>query len=112
MSHAIHAAIEQQKPIAPRIPRDPEAPRPAPVPRQTIAAVKATMAGISKCQPGSMRTAVLAMVQAAPSQTISVAALEAHFKQPMRGYLQKLIELKHLVVVGADAAPANAAQPQ
>lgn len=99
ISHRLHAEIAQQKPIAPR-PKKADAPQDAPAnKRVTIRAVRATFAGTSRPQAGSVRNSVLEFVQKAADHTATVAALEEHFQQPVRGYLQKLIEKNHLTIV-------------
>jgi hypothetical protein len=97
MSHALKEAIDQQKPIEPR-PKAAEKPEGAKG-RLIIKRVKATFAGESRPQAGSVRSQVLQFVQNAPDNTCTVEALEEHFKQPVRGYLQKLVEKNHLAVV-------------
>jgi hypothetical protein len=92
MSHALHAAVHAQHPIVPRA-------RWAVQPRVKFSRVRATFAGTSRPQAGSVRAAVLAYVQAAPDNCCTVEALEKHFAQPVRGYLQKLIEKNHLTPV-------------
>jgi hypothetical protein len=61
--------------------------------------VRATFEGTSRPQAGSVRNAVLEFVQSAPEHTATVEALEEHFQQPVRGYLQKLVEKNHLAIV-------------
>lgn len=61
--------------------------------------VKATFAGVSKIQVGSKRAAVLKLVQEAEASTITLAALDAEMGEPTRGYIHKLIEMKHLEVL-------------
>jgi hypothetical protein len=97
MSHALKEAIDQQKPIEPR-PKATEKPE-GTKGRLIIKRVKATFAGESRPQAGSIRNQVLQFVQQAPEHTCTVEELEEHFKQPVRGYLQKLVEKNHLVVV-------------
>lgn len=91
ISHRLHAEVHAQQPIAPRAP--------GAVPRVKLFAVRATFAGTSSPQPGSLRNSVLQAVQAAPDHTLTVAALESHFQQNVRGQLQKLIEKNHLTAV-------------
>lgn len=93
MSHRLHAEVNNQQPIAPRPKAEPTARR------VVIRCVRATFAGTSAPQPNSVRNSVLKFVQAAPEHTCTVAALEEHFKQPVRGYLQKLVEKGHLAIV-------------
>lgn len=97
MSHRLHAEVNNQQPIAPR-PKASASPEPT-ARRVVIRCVRATFAGTSAPQPSSVRNAVLKFVQAAPDHTCTVAALEEHFQQPVRGYLQKLIEKGHLTIV-------------
>lgn len=94
ISHRLHAEVAQQQPIAPR-----ETASAAAAPRVKIVAVRATFAGTSSPQPNSVRHSVLKFIQAAPEHKATVAALEDHFQQPVRGYLQKLIEKNHLTIV-------------
>lgn len=93
MSHALRTAINQQTPIEPRV-VTPEKPK-----RFVIRRVTATFNGESKPHTDSVRAQVLAFVQNAPNSTATIEEVEAHFQQPVRGYLQKLVEKKHLVVV-------------
>ena len=69
--------------------------------RNTALSVKATFAGTSKIQANSKRAAVLKAIQEAPEATISLADLDAHFGEPMRGYVHKLMQMKHLISVDA-----------
>ena len=71
-----------------------------------LPAVIATNAGTSKPQAGSIRNNVLLRIQAAPGGAVSVADLDAHFAQPTRGFLQKLIEKDHLRVITLDELAA------
>lgn len=103
MSHALHEAVHAQQPITPR-PKASALPAEQRAPRVTIRAVRATFAGTSRPQAGSVRAAVLKFVQDAPEHVASVEALEQHFQQPVRGYLQKLIEKNHLTIVEEPAA--------
>lgn len=68
-------------------------------PRNKELIVKATFAGLSKIQAGSKRAAVLKCVQEAPECTITLVALDAAIGEPTRGYIQKLLEMKHLEVL-------------
>lgn len=98
MSHRLHEEITSQQPITPR-PKAAEKPAAERGKRLVINRVRATFSGESRPQAGSIRNQVLLFVQAAPEHTCTVAALEEHFQQPVRGYLQKLIEKNHLVIV-------------
>lgn len=98
ISHRLHDEIAAQAPIA-RRPKKAEAPADPANKRVVIRAVRATFAGTSRPQAGSVRRAVLDYVQKAPNATATVEALEEHFQQPVRGYLQKLIEKNHLTIV-------------
>jgi hypothetical protein len=95
MSHRLHQEVTQQQPITPR----PKAAAEPSARRIVIRCVRATFAGTSNPQPNSVRNSVLKFIQAAPEATCTVAALEEHFQQPVRGYLQKLIEKGHLTIV-------------
>lgn len=98
MSHALKEAVDKQQPIAPR----PKASEKAPSERAgrlVIKRVQATNAGTSRPQAGSIRNQVLLFIQAAPEGICTVAELEEHFKQPVRGYLQKLVEKNHLLIL-------------
>jgi hypothetical protein len=94
MSHALQEAINKQAPIAPR--------EKGVEKRITIKKVRATFEGTSKPQSASIRAAVLKFIQDAPEHTTTVEALEEHFKQPVRGFLQKLLEKDHIVVVAEE----------
>lgn len=98
LSHKLHAETAQQAPIQPR-PTKAEKPKGEHKTKPAISVVKATGKGESKVQQNSMRANILTFIQNSPKATCTVAALEEKFKQPVRGYLQKLIEKKHLVVV-------------
>jgi hypothetical protein len=93
ISHRLHEAVHAQQPIAPR-------PAGAPAPaRVTLHCVRATGTGTSRLQAASIRAAVLARIAAAPDATATVEALEEHFRHPVRGHLQKLLEKGHIVAV-------------
>lgn len=96
LSAQLAATVNTQQPIAPRPKKEAST---TAAPRLIINCVKATFAGTSKCQAGSIRSAVLKAVQDAEEHTITVAALDKHFGHSTRGYLQKLLEKNHLVVV-------------
>lgn len=98
LSHALKEAVDKQTPIEPR-PKKAEAPANK---RMVIKRVMATFDGGSKPQAGSIRNQVLQYIQAAENHCCTVEELEAHFKQPVRGYLQKLIEKNHLVTIEDD----------
>lgn len=104
MRAKLHAEIEKQAPITPR-PKKADMPENQQhTPRVVITHVRATLAGTSKCNAGSIRAAVLAHVQACtaqPNTSVSVADLDAHFGHSTRGYLQKLLEKNHIVAVSA-----------
>jgi hypothetical protein len=94
MSHALHEATSKQTPITPS--------EKGVEKRITIRKVRATFEGTSKPQSASIRASVLKFIQEAPEHTITVEALEEHFKQPVRGFLQKLLEKDHIVVVAEE----------
>jgi len=101
LSHSLHEAIQTQTPIAPR-PKAAEKPAAERSKRLVIKRVMATFMGESKPQAGSIRNQVLIFIQQSDNHTCTVEALEAHFKQPVRGYLQKLLEKNHIVVIADD----------
>lgn len=101
LSHRLHEEIEKQQPITPR-PKAEDKPPAERSKRLVIKRVMATFMGESKPQAGSIRNQVLNHIQQAPNHTCTVAELEEHFKQPVRGYLQKLIEKNHLVTIEDD----------
>ena len=92
MSHKLHEEITAQQPITPRAKKRAE-------PRPRITRVMATGLGESKPQTGSLRNQILVWIAARPNGMASVEELEEHFKCPVRGHLQKLIEKKHLVAL-------------
>lgn len=98
----LQAAIDAQPKITPR-PKKSDTPKEQHVARQVIMRVRATFAGTSKCNAGSIRAAVLAKIQERTvtqgGPTISVAELDKHFGHSTRGYLQKLLEKSHIEVV-------------
>lgn len=101
LSHRLHDEIEKQQPITPR-PKAEDKPPAERSKRLVIHRVMATFMGESKPQAGSIRNQVLLYIQAAENHTCTVAELEEHFQQPVRGYLQKLIEKNHLVILEDD----------
>lgn len=101
MSHDLYAAVHAQQPITPR-PKKAELPPEQQVARVAIDRVRATFAGTSRVQAGSVRGAVLKFIQDAPDHTRSVQELEEHFQQPVRGFLQKLLEKNHIALVADD----------
>lgn len=100
MAHQLWVATKSwqanSEPREKRAPKDKSEPK---QPRRLALVVKATFAGTSKVQASSRRAGVLKHVQEAPGSTISLAALDAHFGEPTRGYVHKLIEMKHLEAV-------------
>lgn len=102
------AQAESAPAIIPREKADPKAPRTT---RKLMFAVQATFAGTSTPQSGSVRNNVLLHIQAAENSAITVAALDAHFQQDTRGYINKLLEKDHLVLLDekqfADAKPTK-----
>jgi hypothetical protein len=99
MSYELYEAVHKQEPIVPRIKASEATPdKPAPK-RLVINKVKATFAGTSKMQSGSVRAAVLKFVQESPDNTATVEAIDAAIGQPCRGHLQKLLEKNHIAVV-------------
>lgn len=92
----LQAAIDAQPKIVPRT-KKADTPKEQHVARRIIMRVRATFAGTSKCNAGSIRASVLAKIQ--EGTTISVAELDKHFGHSTRGYLQKLLEKSHIEVV-------------
>ena len=98
LSHELHKAVSGQQPIEPR-PKAADKETKERQPRLLIHKVRATFEGTSRPQAGSVRGQILAWIQEQPDNTATVEALEDHFNQPVRGYLQKLIEKNHLAIV-------------
>lgn len=96
ISHRLFGEIFSQQPIERRLTAAPAAPRGK---RVKLVRVRATFAGTSRPNKASARAAVLRYIQDAPDSTATVEALEDHFRQPVRGFLQKLIEKGHLEVL-------------
>ena len=101
LSHKLHEEITAQQPITPR-PKAVDKPAAERAKRLVIKRVMATFMGESKPQAGSIRNQVLNYIQQAENHTCTVEELEEHFKTPVRGYLQKLIEKNHLVIIEDD----------
>ena len=101
LSHALKDAIDKQQPIAPR-PKAADKPPAERSKRMVIKRVMATGMGESKPQTGSVRNQILLHIQSLPNGMAAVEDLEAHFQRPVRGYLQKLIEKNHLVIIEDD----------
>lgn len=97
ISHRLHDEIAAQRPITPR-PKKEDLPPEERRARLVLERVRATGAGTSRVQSGSIRGAVLKFIQDAPGGSCSVEDLERHFQQPVRGYLQKLLEKNHIAV--------------
>lgn len=55
--------------------------------------------GISKLNTSSLRAHLAAWLTEQPSKTATQAAIDAHFGRDMRGVVQKMIYVKHLVFV-------------
>lgn len=99
ISHSLHEAIQKLPPIK-RRPLACEATPENPAPKRlVIKKVRATFAGTSKMQEGSVRARVLKTIQAADKHTITVEALEKEVGVAVRGYLQKLLEKNHIEVL-------------
>ena len=101
LSHKLHEEIAAQQPITPR-PKAAEKPAAERSKRVVIKRVMATGTGDSKPQAGSVRNQILLHIQTLPNGVATVEELEAHFNHPVRGYLQKLIEKNHLVILEDD----------
>lgn len=91
LAHQLWIATQAMKPIEPRPKRQPSS-----EPRKKILAVRATGAGESKPHASSRRRAVLEFVRSRENGTATLAEIDAHFGEPCRGHVQKLIEKNHL----------------
>ena len=94
LSHGLWVATRAMRPIAPRPKRSPSA-----APRKKFLVVRCAKSGESNPQKASKRRAILDWIALQHDGTATIAALEAHFNEPVRGHVQKLIEKKHLEVV-------------
>lgn len=99
MTHQLWVASRAAPKVEPR-PRKQKADGP---PKQPVSAVRATFAGTSVPQSGSIRNNVLLFIQNSPEHTATVEAVTAHIQADCRGYIQKLIEKQHLTVVAPEA---------
>jgi len=93
-------------PIQPRPKADPNAPKAT---RKPMFAVQATFSGTSSPREGSVRNSVLLFIQEQPNSAATLAVLDAKFGQDTRGYVNKLLEKSHLVLL--DEAQFAAAKP-
>ena len=92
LSHGLWVATRAMRPIAPRPKRSPST-----APRKKVVAVRLTGRGDSKPQKASKRRAILDWIRDTTGQErVTVDAIEANFKEPVRGHIQKLIEMQHL----------------
>lgn len=114
MAHGLWIATKAAKKVEPRpkaAPRDPNAPK-----RRPVDAVRATFAGKSQPQAGSERNSVLVYIQSKKDAKgnplpVTMTDLEAHFQKNCRGFVQKLLEKEHIVLVEvADESSQGAAQ--
>jgi len=107
LAHQLWVASRAATKIEPRpravAPRDPDAPK-----RSAVVAVRATFAGRTKPQAGSIRNNVLLYVQGRPSKCATVEEIAAHIDESPRGYVQKLIETGHFVAITVEEAAAAA----
>lgn len=94
LAHGLWVATRAMRPAQPRPKRSPTA-----TPRKKIVAVRCGKGGESNPQKASKRRAILDWIAEQHDGTATIAALEAHFNEPVRGHVQKLIEKKHLEVV-------------
>jgi hypothetical protein len=94
LAHGLWVATRAMRPATPRPKRSPSA-----TPRKKIVAVRCAKGGDSNPQKASKRRAILDWIAMQHDGTATIAALEAHFNEPVRGHVQKLIEKKHLEVV-------------
>lgn len=89
--------------------RQSDAPKPTPKPRGIrspgYAFVRATFNGTSKPQPGSRRMKCLEIIQLATKDRdggIMIGLLEKKMGEPPRGFVQKLFEKGHVVLLDKD----------
>ena len=94
LAHGLWVATRAMRPAVPRPKRSPTA-----TPRKKIVAVRCAEGGESNPQKASKRRAILDWIAEQHDGTATIAALEQHFNEPVRGHVQKLIEKKHLEVV-------------
>lgn len=100
MAHQLWVATKScSENAAPRTKKPPKERSATAQPRRTELVVKATFAGLSKIQAGSKRAAVMAYVQQSPDATANLVLIDAAMGESSRGYIQKLLEMKHLEVV-------------
>ena len=99
MAHQLWVATRAMSRIEPRPRR-----QPSETPRKKVVAVRLTGRGESNPQRASKRREILDWLRTREGGTATVAELEAQFKPPVRGHLQKLIEKKHLEAVEESAA--------
>lgn len=117
MADQLSKAADAMKKIEPRAKKAAKAPA---VARNVLSYVKATGTGTSKVQAASQRGAVLAKVQSAHTVTtvegqdpvttynpVAIADLDKHFDQSTKGFIQKLIEVKHLIACDAEGNPVE-----
>jgi len=100
MAYELDKAAKAAKPIEPRPKKEKTAPA---AERKALFAVQATFKGTSKPQAGSVRNSVLLHIQNAPNSACTIEALDKHFDQNTRGYVQKLLEKNHLVILDEEA---------
>lgn len=100
MAHGLWVATKSAEANDPaRVKKAPKAKTEPSKPRRTELVVKATFAGVSKVQAASTRAKVLAYIQHSPDATANLVVIDAAIGESTRGYIQKLIEMKHLEVV-------------
>lgn len=87
------------KAMTPIVKREKKAPGAPGEKRTPIYAVQATFAGTSKPQPGSERNNILVRIQDSKNNAATLESLDKHFEKPTKGFIQKLIEVKHLVAL-------------
>lgn len=89
---------EHQMWIQSNTPKDEPRPKSTPAPRgPSFSKVRPTFAGTSQPQPGSRRTKCLQIIQSRPE--ITMEELEREMGESCRGFVQKLLEKKHVEVV-------------
>lgn len=72
--------------------------KPRKVAREVVHAVRFTPGGRSRCQEGSKRNAVLQFIIGSKNGMRTIDEIDAHFKVPCRGYVQKLLDVGHVEI--------------
>jgi hypothetical protein len=95
LAYELNKAAKAAKPIQER-PKKAAGDGASAAKKAPLHAVVATFTGTSKPQAGSTRNAVLIRIQSMARSAATIEALDKHFEQSTKGYIQKLIEKGHL----------------